>query len=405
MSSLSLAAHPLLRLVVVLPVLALTLTACASSGPTAPEATSAAPAPETTAAPVSPVPPSAPDAQVAAALAGLDRRAQVAQLFVAGVRPEELDGSEDLVSTGVGGIFLAGRPELSATDLAARTATWQSLAPGPDLWLAVDQEGGSVQTLKGEGFARLPTAVAQGELPPGELATLADGIGAALHGAGLNLNLAPVVDVVPAGTEAGNEPIGYYDRQYGSTGPEVAAAAGTIVDRLGAAGVTTTLKHFPGLGRVRGNTDTRTDVSDTVTTTGDEQVTAFAGTLSRTAARPFVMMSSATYTQIDPTGPAAFSRVIVTDLLRGRLGFGGVVISDDLGNARAVSNVPVGERAVRFLAAGGTLVLTVDPSLVPTMVDAVLARSDTDPAFAAVVDGAGGPARRAPANAGLLPPA
>jgi beta-N-acetylhexosaminidase len=341
---------------------------------------------------------------VAAALTGLDRRAQVAQLFVAGVRPEALSGSDKLVKSGVGGIFLAGRPTSSTTELAAITGGWQSLTPGPGLWLAADQEGGSVQTLKGPGFGRLPSARAQGGLPPGELATLVDGVGAAMHAAGLNLDLAPVVDVVPAGTEAGNEPIGQYDRQYGSTGPAVAAAAGVVVDRLAAAGVTATLKHFPGLGRVRGNTDTRTDVSDTVTTAGDEQVTAFAGTLARTASRPFVMMSSATYTQIDPAGPAAFSRIVITDLLRGRLGFSGVVISDDLGNAKAVSNVPVGERAVRFLAAGGTLVLTVDPALVPPMIDAVLARSTADPAFAAVVDGAVHTALLAKANAGLLPP-
>ena len=391
------------RLAVALPVVVLALTACGGGGTAAPQASSSS-ATQTSAAP-GPAAPTGPDAQVATALAGLDRRAQIAQLIVAGVRPEDLGSSDELAGSGVGGIFLAGRPEVSAPELAATTAAWQSSTAGPDLWLAADQEGGSVQTLKGPGFSRLPTAVQQGDLPPADLATLADGLGAELHAAGLNLNLAPVVDVVPAGTEAGNEPIGYYDRQYGSTGPEVVAAAGTVVDRLSAAGVTTTLKHFPGLGRVRGNTDTRADVSDTVTTSDDEQVTAFADTLTRTTARPFVMMSSATYTRIDPAGPAAFSPVVVSDLLRERLGFDGVVISDDLGDARAVSDVPVGERAVRFLRAGGTLVLTVDPSLVTPMIDAVLSRSDADPAFAAVVDDAVRTALLAKAHAGLLPPA
>jgi len=114
------------------------------------------------------------------------------------------------------------------------------------------------------------------------------------------------------------------------------------------------------------------------------------------------MTSSAIYTQLDPTTQAVFSPAVVTGLLRGRLGFHGVVISDDLGNAEAVSDVPAGERAVRFIAAGGTLVLTVDAGLVPEMIDAVLARSDADPAFAAQVDAAVRTALLAKSRAGLL---
>ncbi len=116
-------------------------------------------------------------------------------------------------------------------------------------------------------------------------------------------------------------------------------------------------------------------------------MTLFAD-LARSTADPFVMGSSATYPRIDPAEQATFSSVVVTDLLRERLGFDGVVISDDLGNARAVRDVPAGERAVRFLAAGGTSVLTVEPAIVPEMIDAVLARGEADPSFAATVDDA-----------------
>jgi beta-N-acetylhexosaminidase len=192
---------------------------------------------------------------------------------------------------------------------------------------------------------------------------------------------------VPAGTESANPPIGAFDRQYGSTAPAVVAAAGTVVAGLAAHGVTATLKHFPGLGRVQSNTDATADVVDDTTTAGDEQVAAF-GTLANSPAHPFVMASSARYTQIDPADEAAFSHVVLTDLLRGQLGFDGVIISDDVGIARAVEDVPPGERAIRFLAAGGTLVLTVDPAIVPAMIDAVLAQSDADAGFAAVVEAA-----------------
>jgi beta-glucosidase-like glycosyl hydrolase len=374
------------RLIGVLGSLLLALGACSSGG-------SGGSAPATTT--------SADDA-VTAALAGMDRRAQVAQLFVAGVRLEDLPAGKGLAASGVGGIFLAGRSEVPAADLATTVAGWRAATPGPELWVAADQEGGSVQSLRGPGFEQLPSARDQGALPPGELAGVADRLGAALHGAGLNLDLAPVVDVVPAGTESANPPIGAFDRQYGSTADAVVAAAATVVDGLAAHGVTATLKHFPGLGRVGSNTDTSADVVDSTTTAGDEQVAAFAR-LARSAAHPFVMASSATYTQLDPSAQAAFSRVVLTDLLRERLGFDGVVVSDDLGHARAVGDVPTGERAVRFLAAGGTLVLSVDATIVPAMIDAVLARSAGDPGFAAQVDAAVHTALLAKARAGLLP--
>jgi len=378
--------------------LGLLLTACGSDAPARPRAQSP-PSSSTSASPSSPATPTDP---VGAALAGLDRRAQVAQLFVAGVPLEDLDGGDALAESGVGGLFMAGRSTAPATELAATAERWQSLAPGPGLWVAADQEGGDVQTLKGPGFEILPSALEQGALPPPELTALAEGMGTALRGAGVNLDLAPVADVVPVGNEAANEPIGQFDRQYGSTPEVVAPAVGTVVDALDRAGVTATLKHFPGLGRVQANTDTTADVTDAVTTVDDPQVTLF-GDLARSAAQPFVMVSSATYSQIDPAAQAAFSPAVVTGLLRERLGFAGVVISDDLGNARAVRDVPAGDRAVRFLAAGGTLVLSVDPAIVPDMIDAVLARDAADPAFAGTVDAAVRTALGAKQGAGLLP--
>ena len=388
------------RRLAVLGSLLLALGACSpggtgGGGPSAATSDTSASSSPTTA------PTSGPEDAVAAALAGLDRRAQIAQLFVAGVRLEELAVGEGLARSGVGGIFLAGRSDAAAADLAATVTVWQSSAPGPGLWVAADQEGGAVQTLRGPGFEPLPSALEQGAMPAGELAALADRMGAALQSAGVNLDLAPVVDVVPAGTESSNPPIGVFDRQYGSTADVVVAAAGTVVDGLATHGVTSTLKHFPGLGRVQSNTDTTADVVDSTTTAGDEQVAAFAG-LARSPAAPFVMVSSARYTQLDPDAVAAFSPIVLTDLLRGQLGFDGVVISDDVGNATAVQDVPPGERAVRFLAAGGTLVLTVDPAIVPGMIDAVLARSDADPAFAATVDAAVRTALVAKDRAGLL---
>jgi beta-glucosidase-like glycosyl hydrolase len=365
-----------------------------SSSAASSAASSSAPAPPTTTAP-------AGDAAVEAALSRMDPRQRVAQLFVVGVPLTALASGDALVQQGVGGVFLAGRSTASTGDLGTVTGRWAAEAPGPRPWVAADQEGGQVQTLKGPGFGLLPSALDQGRLPPQQLAALADGMGASLQSAGVTLDLAPVADVVPAGTEHANAPIGFFDRQYGSTPQQVGAAAGTVVDGLGAHRVTAALKHFPGLGRVTANTDTTAGVTDGVTTADDPQVALFGALAGRPAA-PMVMVSLAIYSRIDGTQPAAFSPVVVTDLLRGRLGYRGPVISDDLGKAVAVAAVAPGDRAVRFLGAGGTLVLTVVPAQLGPMIDAVTARAAADPAFAARIDAAVRTDLLAKEHAGLL---
>jgi beta-N-acetylhexosaminidase len=356
----------------------------------------------------SPTPPPDPDgltrdqrARVDATLGTLDRRARVAQLFVVGVPLGDLPAGDQLAADGVGGIFLRGRSSAPVAELAAATARWTAGPLHP--WVATDQEGGAVQALSGPGFRDLPPALRQGALPPEQLAALADGMGADLAAAGVDLDLAPVADVVPPGTAARNAPIGAFSRQYGDTADEVVTAAGAVVHGLGAHGVTATVKHFPGLGAVRGNTDYTAGVTDTTTTRDSAQVTGF-GTLAGLAEHPFVMVSSATYALIDGGAPAVFSPVVVTDLLRGSLGFRGVVVTDDVGDAEAVRSVPPGDRAVRFLQAGGTLVLTVRASVYPAMLQALLDRDAADPAFAATVDAAVRTALVAKARAGLLPP-
>jgi len=133
--------------------LCLLLSACGSDRPGTPRAGASSTPSSSSPAPATPADP------VDAALAGLDRRAQVAQLFVAGVPLEDLDGGDALAESGVGGLFMAGRSTAPATELAATAQRWQSLSPGPGLWVGVDQEGGDVQTLQGPGFERLPSAL------------------------------------------------------------------------------------------------------------------------------------------------------------------------------------------------------------------------------------------------------
>ncbi len=76
-----------------------------------------------------------------------------------------------------------------------------------------------------------------------------------------------------------------------------------------------------------------------------------------------------------------FSSKIINGMLRGDLDFDGVVITDDVGAAKAVSDTPVGERATKFVAAGGDIVLTADPGQASTMVSALEAKAKQDTTF------------------------
>ena len=364
-------------------------TPLASATPTTPSptptagSTSTRPAPTPTPAPT-PHPTATPRATAPSVLARLPLAARVGQLLMVGV-PAAGTSDAALRQLGryrVGGVILTGRSHAGTSATAALTARVQAAVPGPAALVATDQEGGAVQVLTGPGFSAIPSARSQGRWSPAELRARAGDWGGQLRAAGVRVNLAPVADTVPPGVS--NPPIGAFGRQYGSDPATVATHAAAFAAGLADAGVVPTAKHFPGLGRVSANTDVSSGVTDRVTTRTDPYLGPFRAVI-RTG-HPFVMMSSAVYSRIDPAQPAAFSPTVITGLLRGDLRFDGVVISDDLGAARQVSAVPAGERAVRFVAAGGDMVLTVSPATLPAMFDALYDRAARDPAFRARVD-------------------
>ena len=301
-----------------------------------------------------------------------------------GVDPDTVDA---IVAHGVGSVILTGNSTLSTAATAAITARLQQRASGARLFMATDQEGGQVRRLRGPGFSAMPSALVQGVLAPATLQSEAKTWGGQLRAAGINLDLAPVADTVPSAAAAGNNPpIGQLDREFGYDPATVTSHVTAFALGLAAAGVDATVKHFPGLGRVTGNTDNSSGVTDRVTTREDPYLAPFASAIR--AGVPFVMMSTAVYARIDPAGPAAFSSTIITGMLRGDLGFKGVIISDDVGIAGQVAGYSIADRAVDMIAAGGDMVLTVDPKQAGTMTGALLARAGSDPAFAAKVDAA-----------------
>ncbi|MFI6660618.1 glycoside hydrolase family 3 N-terminal domain-containing protein [Streptomyces sp. NPDC050523] len=317
---------------------------------------------------------------------------RVGQLFMGAVTPSRPDQQKIQLMRQyhVGSVFLAGRS--SAGTQAIRTLV-DGLQAKADtvagrrvpLLVSTDQEGGRVQVLSGPGFSTMPSALVQGGWSTSYLRSQAATWAGQLRAAGVNLNLAPVADVVPAALGRNNAPIGFYDREFGHTAATVTPHSNAFAAGMAQSKVLATLKHFPGLGNVRGNTDTTANVVDSVTTSTSSSLDPFRSGIK--AGAPFVMISSAIYSRIDPKRQAAFSSTVIQGLLRKNLGFKGVVVSDDLGQAVAVKAVPPARRALNFLSAGGDLVLTVDPNLIPTMAKAVQIRMAESPAFRSQVNG------------------
>ena len=302
-----------------------------------------------------------------------------------------------------GSILLPANAD-GTTSLAATTAAIQALASADThdvrFLIGANQEGGQIQQLTGPGFDVMPSALVQGTWTTSALSAEAQTWGSQLHAAGVNLNLAPVMDTVPVGTASTNAPIGELDREFGSDPQSNGEHGVAFIDGMAAAGVASVIKHFPGLGRVVGNTDFTSDVVDSVTTSTDPYLQSYREAIN--AGVPYVMVAEATYTKIDPAHLAVFSPVIM-GLLRNGLGFNGVIVSDDIGDAAAVASIPAGQRALDFLNAGGDLITSQSFAPAEEMASTVLATASSDSAFRATVDAAARRVLAAKQVQGLLP--
>ena len=327
---------------------------------------------------------------------------QAGQLFMIGVSTSGLDNAtrKAIDSGAIGSAVLLGESSAGTSQIAAITAELGKLrSAGLPLLVSVDQEGGKVQRLQGKGFSTIPPALRQGALEDGQLRTQAQGWGEELVAAGVHYDLAPVADVVPKGKQDSNAPIGKLDRNFGNDVAGVSRSVVEFTQGMQDAGVVTTLKHFPGLGEVTVNTDFGV-AKDSDITADDEYLEPFRKGIE--AGADSVMISSAIFTQIDPDQEGVFSKKIITGMLRGDLGFDGVVISDDLGAAAAVGDVKPGDRAVRFFAAGGDLLINADPSLMDEMLKATVAWAAKDQAHAARLAESAGRVLALKESAGLL---
>ena len=332
---------------------------------------------------------------------------RVGQLFALGLARNRLGPAEleAIRSHHVGSVWFTeatdgGVSAVRAVTIAVQAQATDAATGSIRFYVAANQEGGAIQALQGTGFSTIPSAVTQGTFEPSVLQRDAAGWGRQLADSGVNLNFAPVMDVVPPETDARNQPIGLLHREFGHDPATVAIHGKAFIRGMSAAGIATAAKHFPGLGRVRGNTDNVAGVNDTVTTATDPSLRCFSTAVDARA--PFVMVALATYTRIDAAHLAVFSRAVMR-LLRDEIGFHGVIVSDDLGGTTAVRSVPPARRAIDFLLAGGDLIVSKTADATVAMADAVVARASTDPAFDARVSDAVRHVLAAKAASHLLP--
>jgi beta-N-acetylhexosaminidase len=280
------------------------------------------------------------------------------------------------------GLILFARNIKEPAQVRALTEEFRDILGRKDAPVLIDQEGGRVQRLGPPHWPAYPAAAAYGELFRGNPAL---GIEAAKLGArliasdlealGITVDCLPVADVPVQGADA---VIG--SRAYGDTPHQVAALAAAAAAGLMAGGVLPVVKHMPGHGRATADSHARLPVVATDRKTLD--LTDFAAFMPL-AALPLGMTAHVVFTAVDPSLPATTSPTIIREVIRGLIGFSGVLMSDDV-SMGALSG-SLGERTRRTLAAGCDLVMHCNGDLAemqevaafcPELAGAALARTE-----------------------------
>jgi beta-N-acetylhexosaminidase len=245
----------------------------------------------------------------------------------------------------MGGVVLLGNGWLTRSTAASVTTELQQAActRGEPLLIAVDQEGGLVRRL-----AWAPPTEAPAEMTsPSVAQSQAAGAASALRSVGIDIDFAPVVDTPGSASNF----LG--SRAFSRSRTWNAKLARAFVGGLQSNGIAATAKHFPGLGLARGNTDHGRIVIRAAAWKLRQGLLPFHSAVQ--AGVKLVMLSTAIYPKLDGSKrPAAFSSTIVSRLLRRKLGFKGVTVTDSL-TAPAAERIP--HTATRAMLAGSDLLI------------------------------------------------
>jgi beta-N-acetylhexosaminidase len=309
-------------------------------------------------------------------------RRKAARLLMVGFRGFTI-GPDDPITkaleAGLGGVILFDRDLVTKTrniespaQLSELTAALRSAAAA-HLIVAIDQEGGQVSRLNpAQGF---PATRSQAEIgasgDPEQAFQAGQTMGATLAAAGIDLDLAPVVDVNVNPT---NPAIGALGRSFSADPAVVATMAEAEIHGLHEHGVRAAIKHFPGLGSASANTDfNHVDVTGTWI---EAELVPFE-TLIADGLPDAVMTGHIVNDRLDPGVPASLSVATVEGLLRGQLGWSGAVMTDDLGAEAIAASYSQADAVALALEAGNDLLLfanqtTYDPNLAFELVDTIV---------------------------------
>lgn len=300
---------------------------------------------------------------------------KVAGLFI--VTPEALTGVATATQAGegtqkaldeyaVGGLIYFDKNIIDAEQTKAMLTSTTSMSRYP-IFLAVDEEGGSVSRVAESGIdvtqvGDMAEIGGSGDVEQAYKAGMT--IGTYLKELGFNLDFAPVADVSdPENSVMGN-------RVFGSDAGLVADMVSNVVKGIEAAGVSSCLKHFPGIGYTEGDThNSRVEAARTLDEMRGIDFIPFQAGID--AGADFVMVSHVTVTGADDAVPSSLSKTIMTDILRNEMGFEGIIITDALNMAAITEYYTTEEAAVGAIVAGADMLLMPDDF--HTAYDAVLA--------------------------------
>jgi beta-N-acetylhexosaminidase len=251
------------------------------------------------------------------------------------------------------GYILFARNCADPEQLRALTDSLRDLA-GRDILVMADQEGGRVARLRPPHWPAFPPAGAFASLyaraPMSAIEAAranAEAMGLLLREAGINMNCAPVLDLAHDG---GHDIVG--DRSFGADPMQVAALGRAVLDGLAAAGIAGCIKHMPGHGRC--SVDSHWTLPK-VEASREELEADFAPFRSLAHRAPAGMVAHILYTALDPERAASISPTIISETVRAEIGFGGLLLSDDIA-MKALTGTPA-DTARAVIEAGCDLAL------------------------------------------------
>ena len=283
--------------------------------------------------------------------------AHIGQLFMVGIPGPEIDpGTEEMIKKwGIGGVILFKRNIENPAQVASLCNSLQQMSiryHDMPLFLAVDQEGGRVARLK-RPFTEFDgqTAIGNSDDPAKEALEFARTTAYEMGMVGLNMDMTPVLDV-PRGTPEEH----LRGRTFSEDPEQVAFLGKIIIQELQRNGVMAVGKHFPGLGRAP--LDPHHELP-TIDANAQEMETRHLPPFQEAikAGVSAIMTSHAVYPALDPDHPGTLSRIIQTELLRNRMGFEGLIITDDLEMGAIQKGAGTATAAVDAFEAGCDILL------------------------------------------------